>query len=1549
MAKQTIVWTAIPNGRVPAGPDAGRLRISIVASPRLTPQAVNEQQLRAFADWVNWPRTLERVRFVLNTGMAQIELEPQAQADAALWERLLPKTTPVAGFVFRDMSKVNLFSYSVAGVLGLARKHYGKLAVQATGTPPTLLPWRDAHPCLKDMLGDCGTRTTFISLGDRRVEMPLPGFDRFFDDGGDGAERVLRSQVYGPHSVYEGSAAAPGVNAEGNPQPGVSFPLRALPTRWNDGGLAGPDQNLMKLWNSQAEYTLFQANRFYRRDPPTAQQRSIRRPDGANVPAPPAQPEMDFHAIVASYGDYPALLRQLGLVIDCLVPAGSALEQQLAAAPAAQGYFFLTLRWEDGHDAGDDACPATAWTGDAERFTTRPRNPADHERGMLKLRRADDSWNLYEPRSPFDVYQVDADGAALKTVDFVLSAQNLIARSLALGADGAVTYTTGDKQGVAALRSGGLGVARRGRAWEVAQNAAAAALKNAALSGAPGSIVLYAEDLLRGYRVDAQPQVPGELQEWRSLCQRAGAYRCTDGGAPLQLPADEGYVKGASTSGGENPDDQYLHESLFRWTGWSLVAPRPGRTLRDRVDQDSNVQGETPEDVQDTATEKGNGLAVSFTAAKGSLPRLRFGMPYRFRARLVDLAGNSLAHDDPSLERDDNATQPVVYWRFEPVDPPALVQRARLSEGESLERMVIRSNTGMDPAAYLESPDFKQALLQDAAKDFAYNAINQRHVVPPKASQLQCETHGLFDAMMGSPAHIKQAYEIAARDAGTLYDKGPGTDIELVTPQALQEVATTTEVPPKLPSTEHPTGERLAAGQYVIHREAQVLTPYLPDPAAGGIALRAQPGHALPGVTGPKVLGPSAVIALTPAQELVLLVAHASKWPDTLGLRIVLQEHRATLADPPCSEEFLDDGLPSWDEAQRVLTFYLPKGRIARLRYSSFVNPGLANTFGIPAWANNEGERATLRLSSVLGGCWMVTPYRPLVLVHATQQPICEPLLLMAEEPQRGPGDAHADLYARVRLHGPTTGKVEIEADWHEWVDDLQKLRPERQAGHGVLAEVPLSENYANLFTLSNAVKEQLNANGKLRARGDRHEFGDTRFRLIRYRLRAATRFREYLPPSLYAQADKVTRLGPIADGPLVEVGTDDDPGAPVLRRDGTAQNTVVRASAPPDTPVLTYVVPTFRWQETAGAGKLDVTRLGNGLRVWLERPWFSSGDGELLGVVIAGDGQNFTDIGNPLTPLVTQWGMDPLWETPPPKHKARVSDFSARVTDEQVYLQEIPAQLVHVVGHRVRWSEERARWYCDIELDPGRTYMPFVRLALARYQPNAISSAKLSRVVQAEFSQVLPRRRAVFEIKRGRLAFSLRGVVPKHGPMKFPLDSEYLNISFIPGIGQTAESGRNRVELVLQTRDPALDSDLAWSDAKVLASGLLDPAGPPPQPSGPSPGPILMDRMRELPILETATPATLADLARLGNVVVGPVVRFPPVLEGPLLGELLDPVIWSASAALPDSGGKPARIAVREYERYYTDSSVPERRAGAMQQRRVVEERLVYSAFFGL
>ena len=186
MATQKIVWTVLPHGRVETGPMAGRLRVSVVVSPRLTPQAAGEQTLEAFDDWRNWPKTLQAVELKLRIGSGSVGLERVSKADPELWERLLPGETPVAGFVFKDMSQVNLRSYPVRNVLGLLREHYGALAVQSASTHPTLLPWRNAHPTLKGMLTRLGTETRTINFGHTSIDVPVPGFDRT-DPGRSGA------------------------------------------------------------------------------------------------------------------------------------------------------------------------------------------------------------------------------------------------------------------------------------------------------------------------------------------------------------------------------------------------------------------------------------------------------------------------------------------------------------------------------------------------------------------------------------------------------------------------------------------------------------------------------------------------------------------------------------------------------------------------------------------------------------------------------------------------------------------------------------------------------------------------------------------------------------------------------------------------------------------------------------------------------------------------------------------------------------------------------------------------------------------------------------------------------------------------------------------------------------------------------------------------------------------------------------------------------------------------------------------------------------------
>ena len=68
MAQQRIIWTVLPHGRYESGPNAGQLRVSIVVSPRLTPEAADQQTLQSFPDWVRWPDTLKNVTFRLREG-----------------------------------------------------------------------------------------------------------------------------------------------------------------------------------------------------------------------------------------------------------------------------------------------------------------------------------------------------------------------------------------------------------------------------------------------------------------------------------------------------------------------------------------------------------------------------------------------------------------------------------------------------------------------------------------------------------------------------------------------------------------------------------------------------------------------------------------------------------------------------------------------------------------------------------------------------------------------------------------------------------------------------------------------------------------------------------------------------------------------------------------------------------------------------------------------------------------------------------------------------------------------------------------------------------------------------------------------------------------------------------------------------------------------------------------------------------------------------------------------------------------------------------------
>jgi hypothetical protein len=474
---------------------------------------------------------------------------------------------------------------------------------------------------------------------------------------------------------------------------------------------------------------------------------SRRNPDG--TPAPLAEqtlPKLDFHDVVSRLSQYPELLRRLGLVVDLELPTTIPATGNIQVIPQLSG--------------PPPMSPWTAYQVDAARRRFQPAAGTEVADGMLQL----GSGN-------YDAVEVDVDGAAHKMLDFAFN----------LGRLDHVKRTPGSAQrfGFPSLRSAGFAATRQGRATQLHGRFGTAHAQNGAIVANPqNGPVLAADDLVRGYRIDVWDSL---TSKWHSLCRRDGTYDFENGALMRHLDPDEGSTALATSQSADGTSqDLYLPESLFRWAGWSLTVPRIGKTVGP---QDTAAALENPAQTEFK-------LVVSFkpvvTPNDSRLPRLRFGANYQFRARAVDLAGNSLPPDASIPAGFSIPPQPVPYLRYEPVAAPVVVLRAALSPtttpGESVERIVIRSNFNT-PAA----------------------APSERHLAPAKVSQEMAEVHGMFDTATGLD---KTVYTTLTQKDGDL-----GVD------------------------PAHPD-------QPVPHPEAQLVLPYLPDPLAAGAAFVNLPGVA---------------------------------------------------------------------------------------------------------------------------------------------------------------------------------------------------------------------------------------------------------------------------------------------------------------------------------------------------------------------------------------------------------------------------------------------------------------------------------------------------------------------------------------------------------------------------------------------------------------------------------------------------------------------------------------------------------------------------------
>jgi hypothetical protein len=221
-------------------------------------------------------------------------------------------------------------------------------------------------------------------------------------------------------------------------------------------------------------------------------------------------------------------------------------------------------------------------------------------------------------------------------------------------------------------------------------------------------------------------------------------------------------------------------------------------------------------------------------------------------------------------------------------------------------------------------------------------------------------------------------------------------------------------------------------------------------------------------------------------------------------------------------------------------------------------------------------------------------------------------------------------------------------------------------------------------------------------------------------------------------------------------------------------------------------------------------------LRIELEPPWFSSGEGELLAVLL----DPTVDRASLEGPPRSWWAADPVWAS---RSLAPLSaDHFINALAPARSLSRDPGGTARVLALSFEVTAADGTGYCHVDLqDDG--YFPFVSLTLARYQPGAIAGVELSTPVQAGPIPLPPRRRLTAEpTGEGGLILTLAG--PTHGA----------SIAEIPAIAPGAG-----VRATLQRRLPGSRDELGWRPAEdagevramdpgsdALWKGLLVPSG---------------------------------------------------------------------------------------------------------------------------
>ena len=1371
---QEIIFTTLPNQLKEV---AGKkwLQLSVFVSIRLTP--LKDTTLSSFEDILNWPEKIlnSKYQFRFQPGLVTDGELLQQKIDKDLYKNLFHKNIRVKGFLQEDLSMKRINSFPLSHVHDFLVKNYLQTAIESPKNKPTADIFID-----EDRLGVISQfrldENEINKINDpQRMRTPLKSQNLMLKKGGiePDHKRILRANNF------------------------VSF---------------------AKKINPESDFAQFRS--FHKLD----RDKKIRRIDHIRL----KKPEFEFHDILAVVNNYPQLMRKFGFVLDFQIPLNDTIP--------LNGTFHVIPGTLGLSDASTTiSAPPVAYEITKTGFYIADKPDTIFKRGFVKINTED-----------FSVVQVDADGVAIKTnnltenkvhqiAKFFENKSNLIFNNtinisnsqsirqlqiegLPISSGARLTNKMSEveppeDEGLPAMRSSGIAITKNGMAEHIfSRFKNNVNLQTGLLTAAPLHAdfkiripinPLYSSDLVQGYRMDIAYE--SDPEKWYSLHQRKDEYtwfnETNQPNIITGIEPDEGFIELAIAVDHDDPNDVFVSETLARWEGWSLSVRKPGYSINESEDYELK-SGETlkRDFVNKDKTQERKKYAfdpdlefkinAQSNILPGTLPKLRFGKDYRIRIRTVDLAGNSVLLTQQSEDITETVRKNIRYMRFEPLASPIVLIGNQLKDGEFLERMVIRSNFDAGTKDYENKFPVNHKVFDE---------FSQRFLLPPKNSQAISETHGMFEkAFSNNPDAVKEIYQLITSHEG-LYKQDKKNNEK-------------------------------------VYQPSEVEIIYLPDPMAAGVALFVAEGceHTHTQEFKPRMFGFFTNDEVLPSNTNLNI---PENWYKAGILRIRLEEGEIG---------------SKWDSSQRIFTVFLPKGYRTRLKFSTFWREkDFKELSGL--WGMMK-EKSPSNLSELeqlvgLGQHWMLTPSREMELIHAVQQPVAEPVI-QALIPERDYGDTSANINTRFSVHGESTGKVEYQAKWSEFYDDGISLTIKQIQGTNSIPDITVSyvddlitkgtiptfpkleiqENPKLVFqphrqfqrrsltefkinpqpesvrvnilykiqsssfeklkqeklvapkSLSNTLKFDIHESRfsflkhiELRIEPLIQNFGDTKHRWVDYKIVASSRYREYFDKILSQYSNQHT-----------------------VRESQWVEKVNILSTTRPKIPEIDYIIPTFEWHKTQDQNTIRHQRLSGGLRIFLKRPWFSTGDDEMLGVILPptpSKAPNIAAIPTGYTGYFTHWGIDPLHNsTQPDLLSPALQDFRMNPTfDENVQYPDMGKTHANVVAYPVIFDEERQQWFCDLAINTRNMYFPFIKLALARYQPHSVHKGDtdvcLSPVVMADMMQLMPDRTSVIQFKKedvnSKFSVSVTGVIYSDISNPFKMYN-YIRISLVDSrIGQ--------------------------------------------------------------------------------------------------------------------------------------------------------------------